>query len=127
MFNLFKEGLKDDQVSNQIYDHEKTLLIDDELALVGSTGVEEVGFTNDAELSIAIESADFVSELRRKMFAEYLQLSPDDALLETPHATHQELLRQADDNTRRVRHFNPAKSISVAEKVVAEALYAFVE
>jgi len=127
MFNLYKEGLKDDKVSNQIYDHEKTLLIDDELALVGSTGVEEVGFTNDAELSVAIESAEYVPGLRRQMFAEYLQLTPDDARLDTPQSTHQELLRQADDNTRRVRHFSPVKSRSIAEMALAEAIYAYAE
>jgi phosphatidylserine/phosphatidylglycerophosphate/cardiolipin synthase-like enzyme len=127
MFNLIKEGLKDDETSHQIYDHEKTLLIDDELALVGSAGVESAGFTNDAELSIAIESSGFVTELRRRMFAEYLLLKPEDPVLATPDSSHDEFLRQANMGTRRVRHFTPAGNLTVEERALAEAIYGFAE
>jgi len=127
MFNLIKEGLKDNKTSNQIYDHEKTLLIDDEFALVGSTGVEKVGFTNDAELSVAIESNEFATELRRRMLAEFLMLKSEDTVLATPASSHDEFLRQANTGTQRVRYFTPAGNLTIAERSLSEVIYRFTE
>mmetsp|Transcript_48390 Transcript_48390/g.121997 ORF Transcript_48390/g.121997 Transcript_48390/m.121997 type:complete len:575 (+) Transcript_48390:46-1770(+) len=127
MFSLVKEGLEADHPANQIYDHEKTLIIDDEFALVGSTGVERVGFTNDAELSVGIESGEFVSGLRRKIFAEFLQISPRHPVLQCPYSAHKEWMRQADANIHRVRHYKPIQNISAAEHMVAKEIYEFIE
>jgi len=125
MFNLYKEGLETGKAANQIYDHEKTLLIDDKFALVGSTGVERVGFTNDAELSVGMESPEYVSGLRRKIFGEFLLKSPSDPVLQSPQSAYQEWLRQADANVHRVRHYMPAKSVSIAAKAVGASVYYF--
>jgi len=127
MFNLYKEGLKAGKAANQIYDHEKTLIIDDAFALVGSTGVERVGFTNDAELSVGIESREFASELRKNIFAEFLQKSPSDPVLKSPQSAYEEWMRQADANVHRVRHYMPKKSISIADEAVGASVWWFAQ
>jgi len=127
VFNLAKEGTDATKSSENIYDHEKTLLIDDEVALVGSTGVERAGFTNDAEVSLLIHSKEFATELRKRDFGEFLMLDPSDKKLETPHDAFQEWTRQADLGLKRVRHFTPSGNLSAIQLPVAAALYLFTE
>jgi len=103
------------------------LLIDDEIALVGSTGVERAGFTNDAELSLLIHSKEFATEIRKRDFGEFLMLDPSDKALETPHDAFQEWMRQADMGVNRVRHFMPIGDLHFLKVPVAAAMYQFVE
>merc|ERR1719456_1542205 len=91
----------------QIYDHEKTLLIDDEFALVGSAGVERTGFTNDQETSIGIYDPDYVAQLRKEMFAEFLLLDPASDVLQDPEMAITEWRRQVQDGAQRVRAYAP--------------------
>jgi len=127
MFSLAKEGTDASKASDNIYDHEKTLLIDDEIALVGSTGVERVGFTNDAELSLLIHSKEFATESRKRYFGEFLMLDPSDKTLERPQDAFQEWMRQADIGQNRVRHFTPSADIGYKGMAEAAAMYAFIE
>jgi len=126
MFSLAKEGTNATQAQDNIYNHEKTLLVDDEVALVGSTGVERAGFTNDAELSLLIHSKDFATELRKKDFGEFLMLDPSNKKLERPQDAFQEWMRQADIGVNRVRHFTPNGDLHLQQPMAA-AMYEFVE
>jgi phosphatidylserine/phosphatidylglycerophosphate/cardiolipin synthase-like enzyme len=126
MFSL--EGSHNDSLGNSlIYDHEKTLLIDDEYALVGSTGVERTAFTNDADLSVAMHSKDLVAGLRRKMFSEWLGFPSHHKVLSTVESSFSEWLRQADMGTKRVRHYMPKEELSFQAQSVAPVLYRFLE
>merc|ERR1712151_389615 len=126
MFSL--EGLNTDNIGNSlIYDHEKTLLIDDEYALVGSTGIERTAFTNDADLSVGVYSQEFVPQLRRKMFSEWLSLPAEHETLSTENSSFTEWLRQADLGTRRVRHYMPKRDLSYEATALAPMVYRFLE
>lgn len=127
MFMVARQSRNDAIADNLIYDHEKTLLIDDALAVVGSAGVERTGFTNDAELSLAVHSSAFATDLRRRMFAELLLLRPEDPKLATPESAWVEWMRQADDAQQRVRHYTPSDSLHVSERPIASLIYNMLE
>jgi len=127
MFSLMREDKDGSNAEDQIYDHEKTLLIDDEFALVGSAGVERASFTNDNEVSIAVESKTWVQKLRKKIFAEFLLLDPSDPVLESPDSAFGEWMRQADLGTERVRHYNPNGDVGLVNKWLSDGIYNFVE
>lgn len=62
--------------------HAKTLIADDEIALVGSANVNRRSFTYDSETSVIVfdESAaknKFASTLRRKILADFLRVKKD--------------------------------------------------
>jgi hypothetical protein len=80
--------------------------------LVGSHGLERTGFTNDIELSVGVTDGSagpdsYVGRLRRQLWAEFLQLSPDDPLLIDPIGAVAEFDRQAALGDRRVRRYWP--------------------
>jgi len=127
VFSLAKEGTSGTLARDNIYDHEKTLLIDDRITLVGSTGVERAGFTNDAEIALLIDSPEFATQLRKTVFGEYLMLDPSDRKLVRPLDAFNEWMRQADAGSTRVRHFKPNGKLPLLDRPSALAMYNFVE
>ncbi len=101
--------VRTDQPDMAIYVHTKMYLADDEYVIVGSYGIERAAFTNDQEMGMGICDPGFryVAELRRKEWAEHLQLKPDDPILDDPLTALAEWNRQADLKTRRVQHYFP--------------------
>lgn len=110
-----------------VYDHEKTLLVDDEFALVGSAGVERAAFTNDNEVAIAVHSKEFVTDLRRRMFAEWLEVPTTHEALSTLETSVAEWLRKADLGTERLRNHMPENALTKAQEGRARQMYNFLE
>ena len=99
-------------------------MADDAFLLGGSHGIERTGFTNDVEVSIAVTDVttgpdSFAGWARRRVWAEMLELNMNDPLLVDPIAGLQELRRQADQGTKRIRHYYPidlGRNLSWAEE-----------
>eukprot|EP01063_Lacrimia_lanifica_P016347 TRINITY_DN2293_c1_g2_i1.p1 TRINITY_DN2293_c1_g2~~TRINITY_DN2293_c1_g2_i1.p1 ORF type:complete len:551 (+),score=218.73 TRINITY_DN2293_c1_g2_i1:70-1722(+) len=65
-----------------IYIHSKNYFVDDEFVVVGSGGLERASMTNDYEVAVGIADTKFVSTMRRRLWAEYLNVAQDDAILD---------------------------------------------
>eukprot|EP00948_MAST-09A_sp_MAST-9A-sp1_P002294 g2294.t1 len=115
--HLFALGLPDQELGpeKQLYNHAKTLIIDDEYVLVGSTGVEQAGFTNDAEMSMGITSPkqfsgpdSFAGKLRQRIWGEFLMMYDGNfSSIRSVEDGINALKKDADTNVRRVRHYRP--------------------
>jgi len=98
-----------------LYTHAKNYFADDAFMLVGSHGIERTGFTNDIELSVGVSDGtvgpqSYVGKLRRSLWGEFLQLSPDDPILTNVSTAIAEFERQAALGTTRVRHYYPRRA-----------------
>lgn len=87
-YHMVKEGLEAPppvkNMSNIIYTHWKVLIIDDEFAIVGSAGAEQSGMTNDLDMSVGIFDPATVTGIRKQLWSEHLNLSPEDPRLDHP-------------------------------------------
>ena len=89
-YHLIKEGLpaptrKDiAAVHNIIYSHWKVVLVDDQLAIIGSAGIEQSGMTNDVDMSVSVYDPAAVNRFRKALWSDHLGLAPDDPTLDDP-------------------------------------------
>jgi phospholipase D1/2 len=87
-YHMIKEGLAApppaENMHHIIYTHWKALIIDDEFAIVGSAGVEQSGMTNDLDMSVGICDPATVTGIRKQLWSEHLNVSPEDPRLDDP-------------------------------------------
>jgi len=117
VFQLAREGypLTSDFSKTWLYTHAKNYFADDEFMLVGSHGIEQTGFTNDIEVSMAVVDGNtgpdsFVGSFRRQVWAEHLMLNASDRILRDPLDALGEFERQSDSGSARVRRYYPLDS-----------------
>lgn len=65
-------------VFHPVYVHSKVMLVDDELALMGSANVGQRSMSHDGELHLGIVDAatPFVADLRKALWAEHMAVAP---------------------------------------------------
>ena len=70
-YGLLKEGM----ATEQIYIHSKAMIVDDEVALVGSSNINDRSLLGmrDSEVNVVIDGRG-CGELRRALFAQHLGL-----------------------------------------------------
>jgi phosphatidylserine/phosphatidylglycerophosphate/cardiolipin synthase-like enzyme len=87
-YHMIKEGLAApppvENMHNIIYAHWKVLIVDDEYAIVGSAGVEQSGMTNDLDMSVGVCDPATVIGIRKQLWSEHLNISPEDPRLADP-------------------------------------------
>jgi phosphatidylserine/phosphatidylglycerophosphate/cardiolipin synthase-like enzyme len=112
-YQMVKEGRAApppvENMYNIIYTHWKVLIIDDEFAIVGSAGAEQSGTTNDLDMSVGIFDPATVTEIRKQLWSEHLNLSPEDPRLDDPICAIKQLwpARAGERPPGRVRSYWP--------------------
>jgi phosphatidylserine/phosphatidylglycerophosphate/cardiolipin synthase-like enzyme len=83
------------ETGRAIFVHSKVLIIDDEVAVIGSANVNHRSMTHDSELSVAVVNAstgpdmNFVQRLRVQLWAEHLGLEAETTVLDEISASIQ--------------------------------------
>eukprot|EP00397_Hematodinium_sp_SG-2012_P060111 GEMP01077869.1.p1 GENE.GEMP01077869.1~~GEMP01077869.1.p1 ORF type:complete len:205 (+),score=23.32 GEMP01077869.1:414-1028(+) len=113
MFSLARDHAPHNYGSRwQIYNHEKTLIIDDEFAFIGSSGEDSSSFTSDTDAHLGIASPKFAKALRIRMMAEHLQISRKDPRLQDPRESLHLFVENAATHSGRLRHYWPTQPLT---------------
>eukprot|EP00697_Spironema_sp_BW2_P008767 gnl/Spiro4/2346_TR1127_c0_g1_i1.p1 gnl/Spiro4/2346_TR1127_c0_g1~~gnl/Spiro4/2346_TR1127_c0_g1_i1.p1 ORF type:complete len:560 (-),score=110.81 gnl/Spiro4/2346_TR1127_c0_g1_i1:56-1708(-) len=132
VFQLAKPGADHVDISTLIYNHAKNYYVDDAYMIVGSSGMELSGFTNDVECSVGIYDSthdegskdNFVTQFRRREWSEYLGINATDPRLEDPVSSVKLWYSVADSGTAFVRRYEPKQ---VPSSFMADMVYNFYE
>jgi len=82
LYELLSCGLVDQRVCYRpIHVHAKVMIVDNEWLTVGSANLNERSIRSEAEANVAIEDEALATELRCRLMAEHLGLSPTDKRL----------------------------------------------
>mmetsp|Transcript_37453 Transcript_37453/g.107908 ORF Transcript_37453/g.107908 Transcript_37453/m.107908 type:complete len:547 (+) Transcript_37453:37-1677(+) len=108
IFTLKRPGVAHPtEVSDVIYIHSKNYIADDEYAIVGSAGIERAGFTSDLDLAVGLRGGGLVRSLRRRLWAEHLDVEEADPRLDEPAAAARLWEERAESPEARVARYFP--------------------